>query len=121
MPKAALDCFGELLMTRVRDKAISQWRRVVTGQMAADEAEAKKLARLDPAAQSVFLSLVPNVVDTVLHHLLWTLEQSEDVRMLVQAGNEQIDSLADESDGLAGELYSEHGWIARFSKIEEDT
>jgi hypothetical protein len=105
-------------MTRVRDKAILDWKKTVDGRMKGEIA-AKIRRILEPLSeeqQQVFLSLVPEVVDTVLHHLLWTLEQEDNVRIGILADNEDVNNLKDISDGLAGELYSGEGWIARFSK-----
>ena len=56
--------------------------------------------------------LLPEIVETVLHHLLWTLEQVEDVNISVHLPNGVVPSLREVSDGLAGELYD---WIPRFS------
>jgi hypothetical protein len=60
--------------------------------------------------------LVPEIVDAVLHHLLWTFEQNEHIRIAMDLADEQVESLNAISDGLPGELYSDEGWIARFSK-----
>jgi hypothetical protein len=103
-------------MTRVRDKAISQWKMVAEGRMKADDSEKANLAQLDETGREVFLSLVPKVVDTVLHHLLWAVEQSDDFRIAADIGEEHVANLRDVSDGLPGELYSRNGWIARYSK-----
>ena len=66
--------------------------------------------------RKIVLSLLPQIVDTVLHHLLWTLEQSEDITVAVRTAKEQADSIKDLSDGLSGELYGRQGWIAKYSK-----
>jgi hypothetical protein len=118
MSKAALDLFGRILMTKVRDEAISDWRMIVGGRMKGDIAVKVRemLASFSEEQRRVFLSLVPQIVDTVLHHLLWTFEQEDDIRIGVTAGDQEVSSLKDLSDGLAGELPSVEGWIARFSK-----
>lgn len=118
MSQAALDQFGQLLMTKVRDQSISDWKKIVDGRMKGVSSVRIRevLSPLSEEQRQVFLSLVPEIVDTVLHHLLWTFEQEDDVRIGVVADDEDIASLNDVSDGLAGELYSDEGWIARFSK-----
>jgi len=60
--------------------------------------------------------LVPKIVDTVLHHLVWTLEQVEDVDIAVHLRNGSVPSLREVIDGLAGELYD---WIEWFSSRQE--
>lgn len=118
MSKAALDFFGRLLMTKVRDEAISDWKMIVDGRMKGDRALRLRqiLAPFSEEQLRVFLSLVPEVVDTVLHHLLWTFEQEDNIRLGVTAGNQEIPNLKDVSNGLSGELPSDDGWIARYSK-----
>jgi hypothetical protein len=118
MSKAALDLFGRLLMTKVRDEAISDWKMIVEGSMKGDLA-VRVRQMLEPFSEeqrSVFIALVPEVVDTVLHHLLWTFEQEGNIRIGVTAGNHDVPSVKDVSNGLAGELPSDEGWIARFSR-----
>ena len=118
MSQAALDIFGELLITRVRDEAISDWNMIIDGRMK-DDASARvreALAIFTPEQKSIVLSLIPQVVDTVLHHLLWTLEQYKNIRVGVTTDTGDVPNLKEISDGLAGELYSENGWISRFSK-----
>jgi hypothetical protein len=115
----ALHTFGGVLISQVRDAAIRQWRQIVRGGMKATEFEATKLTELQEEGKAAFLSLVPRVVDTVLHHLLWTLEQPDDIAIAVQVGVDRVESLKEVSGGgLAGELYTEEGWIARFSEYE---
>ncbi len=76
----------------------------------------KVLDELSPAGKTTFLSLVAAVVDSTLHHLLRTLQNDSHVRIAVSLGSTEVSNLAKISDGLAGELYSDEGWIARFSK-----
>lgn len=121
MSDAALDKLGLLLMTHVRDKAILEWRMTIDGRMKGDLAERTRavLGTFSPDQRGAVLSLIPDVVDTVLHHLLWTLEQTDDVRLGVRHGTGIVEDVKQVSDGLPGELYSEDGWIARFSQEQE--
>src|SRR5262249_4370089 len=121
MSQAALDRFGHLLMTKVRDESISEWNMIVTGKMKGERVMKLRqlIERLSDTERHVFLSLVPEVVDSVLHHLLWMFEQEQSVRIGVVTDTEDVQSLNDLSDGLSGELYSDEGWIARFSRENE--
>jgi hypothetical protein len=109
-----LDLFGEILMKNVRDEAIEQWNMTIQGKMKSEES--KRLHNLiSLSSQSELINdLVPKIVDTTLHHLLWTLEQEESIDVTINDGNKPV-SIKDISDGLAGELYTEDGWINRFS------
>lgn len=117
MNQEALDHFGDLLAKRVRDEAISDWDMILNGQM--KDAESAEIAgrltklNLSDSQRAFIIDLIPRVVDTTLHHLLWTLEQEDTVDVAVKTPEGVVPSLRDASDGLAGELY---GWIPRFSR-----
>jgi hypothetical protein len=116
--KRALDKFGTILMEKVRDESIQQWEDTLEGRV-----KAPALLKLNSAVsqftpeQKEFLrAVISKVVDTTLHHLLWTLEQEEDVKVSVGIDAGVTSDIAKASDGLSGELYSDEGWIRRFSK-----
>jgi hypothetical protein len=117
MSENPLDKLGELLMTRVRDKAIGDWDRILDGRMKGATAER---ARAELAADggdhgAILHRLIPRIVDTTLHHLLWTLEQERSLNLAVDAEGAVVSSVREASDGLSGELYGRRGWIVRYS------
>lgn len=116
MSQVALDRFGELLMKKVRDEAITDWMMMIDGRMKGDTANKVRelLENVSEADRLLIMQLIPGVVDTVLHHLLWTAEQESDLRIGIRI-DDAIEELRDISDGLPGELYTENGWISRFS------
>lgn len=118
MRNDVLDKFGESLMVNVRDYSITQWNKTINGQLKGKTAQRIRpmISELSGDQKEILLSLVPEIVDTVLHHLLVLLEQDEDINVEVAAEGERMSSLREASDGLAGELYTEDGWIARFSR-----
>lgn len=104
-------------MEKIRDEAIDDWERIFHGKMR--DKESKKtfelLSTFSPEQVQFMISLFPEIIDTTLHHLLWTLEQEEDINVLVNAEENKCSNIREISDGLAGELYTEDGWISRFS------
>lgn len=113
-----LDFFGELLMTRVRDKAISEWDRIMDGRAKGITAKVvkKALENFSEEQKKTVGWLLPKVVDSTIHHLLWTFEQELVVDIVVKKESGTVNSIRDLSDGLSGELYTQDGWIVRFSK-----
>lgn len=111
----ALDRFGTLLIKRVRAKAIQDWEKLLDGRMKGETAERLRpdLQRLDSEELALVGKLVPMIVDTALHHLLWALEQDDTVDIAVKTRGENVPSLREVSDGLAGELYR---WISLFGE-----
>ncbi|HEX5745173.1 MAG TPA: hypothetical protein VFZ09_02955 [Archangium sp.] len=98
-------------MTRVRDESIEQWDGLIAGQLKGNTAARvnELLAGWSDEQRAVLNALVPAIVDTTLHHLLWTIEQEETVSLSMIEGPQ----LRDVSDGLAGDLI---GWKKRYSK-----
>lgn len=109
-----LDQFGEILMQRVRDEAIEQWEMTLDGKMKSENSQ-RLYSLVAASGQSQLINeLVPQIVDTTLHHLLWTLEQEDSIDISVSNDDKRV-SLKALSDGLPGELYTVDGWISRFS------
>jgi hypothetical protein len=114
MSDKTLNLFGELLIKRVRDEAIEQWEKTIHGQMK-DEASKRLHNLITTSGQSeLLIELIPHIVDTTLHHLLWTLEQEDLLDVTVSEDDNHV-SIKEISDGLTGELYTKDGWISRYS------
>jgi hypothetical protein len=103
-------------MTRVRDEAIADWDMIVAGAMkdAHSQSVAATIQRFPADAQRLIVSLIPRIVDTTVHHLLWALDQEEgSIQVHVDDGTGRFVKLNEQSDGLPGELYD---WLPRFSR-----
>jgi hypothetical protein len=115
----ALDEFGRLLIQQARDRAIRHWDKILEGQMKGSSAQraAARLAPFTAEQREVLRRLIADVSDTVLHYLLWTLEEEAariSINVRVEGG--VVANLAEVSGEFPAELYTEDGWIARFSK-----
>ena len=118
MNKEALELFGTLLMTQVRDQTILVWDNMIDGQMKGETAVQVKamLTTFDAQQREILKQLMPKVIDDTLHYFLWMFEQEASIGISVQTKTELVPSLNQISDGLAGELYGKRGWITKFSK-----
>jgi len=123
MPDSVLDRFGRLLMSEVRDRSIRHWKMIAEGSMKGEEALRlhEQFSQMTSHDQDVAMMCAPQIIDIVLHNLLAMFNQEEDLEVSLKLGDGIVPSLRDASDGLCGELYSEEGWIARFSREEEET
>ena len=110
------DEFGAFLMRNLRDPAIdhadallsSHWKAPGLQSLQAD------LAKLTPEQKAVVRRCVLSSIDAGIHDFLFALgeEQEADARIAVIVDGQDI---AQQSDGLHGELFAEEGWFARFS------
>ncbi len=112
-----LDTFGQWLMQWVRDKSLSDITKVIEGRMkgASSQSIHERLASFSPQEVETLKHVMPFFMDMMLGNLMWALEQTDVVDVAVHGEGNTVESLRTISDGLAGELYGEHGWIAKFS------
>jgi len=114
------DRLGQLLVTRVRDRALQDMRKMLDGSAKAPDLVVK-LANLRSLHGEEGVAgarlVLEEAVDHVLHHMMVLFDDEPNaLKLAVEADGEWIDAAAG-SDGLAGELYSEDGWIHRFSQF----
>jgi hypothetical protein len=116
MASSQLDEFGAALMQRVRDKAISQFERTLLGEIKSARARElhSELSRIPEEHVSVVRRAVYGAIDEALARLLQLIDE-EDQLEVQWSGSE----ISEESDGLAGELFSTSGWLNRFSEFPD--
>ena len=114
-----LDIFGDLVVQSVRDATFSQFEKIKDGKLRSKSAKLlhEKIANFKPEEMEALKSVVLDTIDSTLHHFLWLFEQNEeyDIVRYIEEKKKPV-SLRDISDGLCGELYTEDGWIEKFSK-----
>lgn len=113
-----LEKFGHLLMTEVRDETLEKYEMISSGKLKSSIALElhNKLSTLDQEQLSVVMGIVMSSIDDTIHNFLWMFEQYEDIVQVICHEDEITANLNDISDGLSGELYTDDGWITRFSK-----
>lgn len=120
--KDLLDSFGKLLMSEVRDEAIEKYEMIAQGKIRSKSAQDlnSKLSKLDDEQLSLVREAVVSSIDDVLHNLLWMIEQSDDQITLTCNDENNAVNIHTISDGLSGEMYTEDGWIAKYSRYKEN-
>ena len=110
IPNSVVDDFGEIYIKEVRDRTLAVYDKLKRSEM--QSAHSRQLSRVlqQISADHPHLldQVVMEIVDLMLFHSLNCIEQHCELVM-----EDQV--VTDLSDGLAGELYSEEGWIQRFS------
>ena len=116
MSDNVLDKFGKVLMESVRDRTISNWDMILNGKMKGLSAQhvREKIVDFDEEKIEVLKWIIPKIVDVGLHNFLVMIEDNN-INVEV-VSNDKKGNIRELSDGLAGELYTEDGWISRFSK-----
>lgn len=108
-----LNDFGKVFIRDVRDRTIEDIDSLISGKYKTQKAInlSKFFSSLDSSTKLFFNEMIPIIVDYCLNNTLEMFEQNEDIELLMK--NQNINLI---SDGLAGELYTEDGWIQRFSQ-----
>jgi hypothetical protein len=118
MNKNILEEFGREFIEFVRDNAIFAFNSIVKGHMKDNQSKLlhdEISKNLDEKQLDLVRKLITNNVDEMLHQFLWMFEQSSKFKLYYEENGKLI-NLNELSDGLSGELYTEDGWIQKFSK-----
>ena len=108
-----LDEFGKILINDVRDRTIRNIDSIISGKMKDSESQViyKKISNFGEDEKLLINILIPKIIDFSIHNMLEMFEENEKIELIINGKN-----LAEISDGLAGELYTEDGWIQKFSE-----
>jgi hypothetical protein len=120
MGDVELEKFRRLVITSLRDSGIKHFDRLAVGHWKAPSLKNRQaeLAKLTDEQRMVTRRCVVNCLDNALHDFLFALVEANDfdkgITLVVDGKN-----LAEISDGLHGEPFTDEGWIARFSEFPE--
>ena len=107
-----LELFGEIFISEVRDRTIRVFDKRIEGTMKDETSQQlhKEIQTLNDSQLKIVYSIIEQVTDLSIHNMLSMFEEHEEIKLLLNEEN-----LVEESDGLAGELYTEDGWIKKYS------
>ena len=109
----SLDKFGEVFIGEVRDNTIETFEKIFDGRMRGLTAEnvRERIANYDEQQKEDILWIVSKTVDQCLYNMLFLVEEHKEIELLYDTEN-----IVEESDGLSGELFTEDGWIEKYSQ-----
>lgn len=119
MSKAALERFAELVMTRVRDEAIDDWYLLIDGRIKGPSGKRVQSQLQGFSKEQIAVirdKLMPEIIDTSLHHLFWLLDGFERVEVQFNDEPGPHGDIIDRDDSLQNRLYGEDGWFKRYSR-----
>jgi hypothetical protein len=112
-----LDAFGSEFVKEARDQTIKKLQSVMGGSVRSSRGQHlhDEIATLSSEGAAKAEHLARAFIDETLHNVLWMFERSERFDIVETPVEGTAVSITDASDGLAGELHSVDGWLARFS------
>ncbi|XZE21316.1 hypothetical protein SH449x_001216 [Pirellulaceae bacterium SH449] len=118
--KKILDKFGESLVHEVRDISVAVALKSLRGQMKSDESKElhRELSLIPENTRLLIEKYATEMIDSTIHNFLAFFEGSQDFLLTSKEDGDELIDLNEISDGLAGELFTEEGWIARFSALD---
>lgn len=117
----SLEKFGKIIIENLRDKQIDFYRGLLTEKWKAEDLKdlQKKLKTIDKKDKETINDLVDELLTHAIHDLLFAIQENHDLEngLEILVDNKNVAEL---SDGLHGEIFSDDGWIQKFSKYKSD-
>lgn len=120
--KKLLDSFGQEFISSIRDQSIFEFEAILNGRMKSKSSIelSNEIKAFDENQINVLKKVVFNSIDSVIYNVLNMLEQNEEnMKLLISQDGNDEKNILELSDGLSGELFTENGWIEKFSKYEQ--
>lgn len=119
--KKLLDSFGQEFISSIRDQSIFEFEAILNGRMKSKSSIelSNEIKAFDENQINVLKKVVFNSIDSVIYNILNMLEQNEEnMKLLISQDGNDEKNIVELSDGLSGELFTENGWIEKFSKYK---
>ena len=115
----SLDKFGNLIVENLRDKQIDWFRGLIQGKWRSQESKElhDKLSKLTQEEKQVVADVLEKVLEKSMHDFLFAIQESNDIDSGLKVFMDG-ENVAELSDGLHGEIFTEDGWIERFSRYK---
>ncbi|QDT64670.1 hypothetical protein V22_19110 [Calycomorphotria hydatis] len=115
--KESLDKFGEFFVRNLRDKMLDDLEMLMAGSWKAPALQnlQERLAAMSDDQRSTIRDTAERLITTGMHDFLFAVQEDSDAEGSIRLEVDGVE-IAKTSDGLHGEIFTEDGWIERFSK-----
>ena len=112
-----VDDFGKVFIENVWDYTIDVMKNTIDGKMKSEKSKIlyKKINELDNDVKKIIKEIIMETIQQNTFHILNFFEQEESYIIGFNDGVKIVD-LKELSDGIAGELYGDDGWIEKYGK-----
>lgn len=114
----ALDIIGTIIMEDLRDKSINYLEKLIEGKWKSPSTQQLQidLKQFNEDQLKIIKRALIASIDTGIHDFLFKIQEQDEEGFRITVNGQNI---AEISDGLHGELFTEDGWYHRFSKYGE--
>ena len=117
--KKVLNQFGKLLMKEVRDIAISEFHDIIEDNFVSKESKyLQGIVKKDNIKKDSLEKIVTEMIDRTIFKFLFLFEINEEFSIVANSGKTPK-NLVEISDGLSGEIFTEDGWIKKYSQYKQ--
>jgi len=117
--KKVLNQFGKLLMKEVRDIAISEFHDIIEDNFVSKESKyLQGIVKKDNIKKDSLEKIVTEMIDRTIFKFLFLFEMNEEFSIVANSGKTPK-NLVEISDGLSGEIFTEDGWIKKYSQYKQ--
>ncbi|MGS2727544.1 hypothetical protein ACU8DI_13115 [Psychroserpens sp. BH13MA-6] len=112
-----LEKFGKLIVEKLRDKQIDWFKGLIQGKLTSTESKElhAELTKLTQEEKQVVADVLEKVLEKSMHDFLFAIQESNDLDSGLKVFMDG-ENVAELSDGLHGEIFTEDGWVQRFSR-----
>ena len=117
--QSSLDKFGEFIVVNLRDKAIETAEMLLENGSKSPQTKIlqDELLTFNAAQKAIVANTVKASIDAAIHDFLFAIEEQADFENDIQIIVNE-DNIVEMSDGLQGELFTQDGWLEKYSKIK---
>ena len=117
--QSSLDKFGEFIVVNLRDKAIETAEMLLENGSKSPQTKIlqDELLTFNAAQKAIVANAVKASIDAAIHDFLFAIEEQADFENDIQIIVNE-DNIVEMSDGLQGELFTQDGWLEKYSKFK---
>lgn len=116
-----LDKFGEFLVRNFRDKMLDDLEMLFAGAWKAPGVQnlQERLGAMSDDQREAIRDTAERLITTGMHGFLFAVQEDSDADGSIRLEVDGVE-IAKTSDGLHGEIFTEDGWIERFSQYPQE-
>ncbi|WP_417888156.1 DUF6547 family protein [Zunongwangia sp.] len=106
-----------MIIDNLRDKQIDWFKGLIQGKWRSQESKEfhAKLSKLTQEEKQVVADVLEKILEKSMHDFLFAIQESNDLDSGLKVFMDG-ENVAELSDVLHGEIFTEDGWIERFSR-----
>ncbi len=116
-----LQKFGEFIIHNLFDKGIECYTQLSENQLKSPLTKQLRndIKELNEEQLALMRKVVFEVMTTAMHDFLFALQERNDLENDISINVDEI-NIAEESDGLHGEIFTDEGWIKIYSAYSNE-